>query len=184
MSFAAKDRFFDQCSNLLKDSSPTVAGAVRHQQALLRRLAGHQTVKGLVDAQSCSACGSINIEAQIIPTNKRKRSTSLEGGNQDLAKGQVLLQKCMTCARCKKLVLDQPVGEPSLKKREVAEDTEISSKEAQSLGAANSAVKISSKKRAKARKEREGLKALLEKQQASSKRPNTFSLMDFMANPG
>jgi len=183
VSVAARDRFFDQCSQLLKSSSPTVAGAVRHEQVLLRGLARGQTAKELTKHQYCPACGGIEMEERTILVNQSNK-VPLEDGNQDPVEHRLLLQKCMRCARTMKLFMDERAVRPPPTNPEKAHNSYSTSADTPLPDASNSGIKVSSKKRAKARKDREGLKALLQKEQTSSKSSNMLSLMDFMAGPG
>lgn len=182
MATLAREKFLLQASALLKDSSPTIAQQSRLDLLSLQRLAGSDSRKG--PEKTCQACGSDDIESQKVKAELAKQSKSQRTLDTSSSMcPQIAIHKCRKCSRTSKEKLTI-IAVPSVPKIDNPSG-ELS--KSGSIDGNNRTLKVqktSSKKRAKERKDHEGLRAILNKRVDGSQSSNTFNLMDFMSSQG
>lgn len=180
VAYSAREKFLSRAAGLLHESDQPLADRCRHNCLSLQTLGGTSTPKA--SEGSCPACGCLDIEEREVfirqatkcPPDKTAAPTTSQ------PKHKLVLRVCRRCSRTVKQRLainttKRLVPGPSLSTLPVQE------RQGATITSVSQAAKISSKKRAKERKEKEGLKAMLDKNRESAKAPSSFSLMDFMS---
>lgn len=174
----ARERFLNDASAAFEDVSGSLADCLRHDVLSLQKFAGNSA--GRSGNRSCPVCGSVRVEQREVAIQKRAAQKSDQ---------RLTVQKCQVCKRSTKkrtkLVFEkQP-------EKQVCENLDtpvklnsktmtLSSRDSHSPSS-QPAIKSSSKKRAKERRDREGLKSILDKSKSTTNGPGSFSLMDFMS---
>lgn len=180
MATAARERFLSQASVSLQDSTFSLA-----QQLRLSLISLQDTTGGANRAKSsecCPVCGSLNVNLQTVKVLKTKRNSH---SPPDIATkretSRVDIYKCQTCFRSRKVPAKEPKPVPIQRSNVTVSDTSVGERDV-SKDRDSKVQKTSSKKRAKERKEREGLQALLSKKPDNARPTNSFDLMDFMSH--
>lgn len=173
-----RQRFLEQASESLQERSFSSADVCRHDAILLHRQGNASKSKSV--RHCCPACGSLSIEEKHVPA--MRKGASKPGKPADGAEQFVLLRKCRICSRTAKILKSpssEPKSQPPTMRLSTTEDISTAVKGDATTENASGA-RTSSKKRAKERRNREGLRAMLDKNQNAAKSPG-FSLMDFMS---
>lgn len=180
-----RERFLQDAAASLSGPSPTSAEHLRRNALLIQALKDGMSQPSPSDI--CPACGSLDIDSREVEVES-KRKTSLHGGpatTTEAAVRKLHVRRCRKCSRSVKHAVETAVPGPRKRTAEVQAEEEqpptidISSVHPQLPGA-----KASSKRRAKERKDREGLKAMMSKPKDKSDHASGFSLMDFMSSSG
>lgn len=181
MATGSRERFLAQATVSLRDSSPSSARQLMISLTHLQYLNGN--VNQSNTSRSCPACGSVNIETRTVEVARKskdgpqKLSTSATGSQAS----ELIISKCQTCSRARKVPLTTKKMKPL--QEQGTESSDVSANESRSVREPDSKVqKTSSKKRAKERKDRQGLQSLLGKRKDDTNSSNTFDLMDFMTS--
>lgn len=180
----ARSRFLYRSTKLLEDCGPTVAGALRIHELSFSSMSLSKRKRHSAAIQCCGICGSKEIEQRTVPVHTTK-ILKQRHEHQHFEKNQIVLCKCKRCGRTEKFPNIASVPDrvkPSTE--QVVKVSETPRVDAMDSASTNTpmAIKQSSKKRAKARKDREGLQALLKRGQADSEPTNRLSLRDFMSH--
>lgn len=184
----ARERFLNDASVILSGSCGALSDNLRLDAQALRGYGGSTTPRSR--AQCCLACGSQNLqEREVVSSNREvSKTVSLISDTKQEPGQTLLILKCQICKRTTKRRVKAPSRQATTPKQRfensesdhrIAAFTESASSAAPSL--AGTGAKSSSKKRAKQRKDREGLKAMLDKNKTSTNTLSGFSLMDFMS---
>lgn len=179
---AARKRFLNQSANLLVSSSPSTSAFLSAQTHTL-----FTSTPGNFEqvSETCIVCGSqlnpelaTDVDAKIR-IQKSSAANVVGTGNTTRLK----LQPCHTCGRTIKnrLLVQQTTSAHDQAQHLPAEDSKVrNSTHAGQNHGQSSEGRLSGKKRAKARKERQGLQALLDKSKKQSATAPSLNLMDFL----
>lgn len=181
MATARRERYLSESSALLQDSKVSVAQHLRLNLTLLQNVSGN--VDRSAQSKSCPACGSLEVELWTVKcaqtTNDESRTSTTAAA--DLQPSGLVIHKCQKCSRSRKVPLREPVPTPASETRSSA--SHMPKNELNNAKEVDAKVqKASSKKRAKERKSRQGLQALMGKKDDNTKSSNAFDLMDFMSS--
>ncbi|KAL2416669.1 hypothetical protein ABEF95_015052 [Exophiala dermatitidis] len=183
-----RTKFLHNSARMILLSSPSTSRYLAHQSVELDYA---QSTKSSSSAENvCAACGNLLLpgwtaSTRIVTRITASRSKTTPRSNNDRKK--ILSRKCITCQRVSKQVADISVG---ARRRRPTSAASVSDRrhmdvvpaESPAESAPEKTTKTSSKKRAKARKDREGLQALLNKS-AQNKTGPSLNLMDLMRRP-
>ena len=177
MANQQRARFLTRASQHLFATSPSTSAHLSSEHIAFSR----STQNRMVIEQACGGCGTLAVHGVTTSTVPKKKFPGHGPKNAKRTdRPRSMRTSCHTCRRVTKRTLSVA---PKPKRHSLKSTTaEIVEKPVDNPPAlakqSTSDVKTNSKKRAKARKDREGLRALLDKPQESSMRPN-LSLMDF-----
>lgn len=162
----AREKFLAEASAYLDTRCQPLANECRHQAAVLRAKSSKDP--DFTQLQ-CSACGSLDIHENMVVKSRSANECKLQ------------LLKCQWCLRTTKRQVRMKPSEKS--KPEIRAKASIASRTASESSEAQTTGKISSKKRAKERRN-QGLQAILEKSKEPVQKPTSFGLLDFMSKKG
>ena len=171
--------FLENSSRYLAVSSPTTSAHLMTERLALNSNGERASTKAL-RGNVCNACGTLIILGWNAMMGQRQQTTSTATQKQIRKSRRKLIQVCRVCLRetvNALAVIPNPVK--ATQPRSSASMTSNQATEAP-RGASKGAEKASSKQRAKARKEKSGLQALLNKSKQDSATSSTLDLMDFM----
>lgn len=179
-----RERFLQRAAETLSSSSPTSAEQFRRDALLLR--GSREDTHQLALSECCPACGSIGVESRHVDVKgKRGQPSSAASAAGPGAQARKLLTR--ECRRCLRSVKQYGAAARATSSRQTAQipviEMEAPATDRPATASSLSGTKVSSKKRAKERKDREGLKATMDKSKDKSSAPG-FSLMDFMSTKG
>lgn len=178
MATGPRERFLAQASVSLRDAAPSVAQQLRINGQYISTF--HGIDKQSTQGQSCQICGSVKIETRTVKIPEKFYSPKHASRLTALRLSELVISKCQTCLRSRKVPMRETKTELS---QDNTQSSETSANAPSNLKGSSSKVqKTSSKKRAKERKNREGLQTLLAKASANTRPSNTFDLMDFMSS--
>ncbi|EXJ74815.1 uncharacterized protein A1O5_01511 [Cladophialophora psammophila CBS 110553] len=179
---AVRVRFLQDSARMLCLSAPSTSRQLLHESVEL--VHGGSSHGDRRPGDTCTTCGSLLLPGWTASTKitDTKTKTSKKGHPQKRKpRRKVQSQRCSLCYRVTRAVIT--MGSSHRAKKEQLNSTvsgerpeEITESAGSALG---KATKSSSKKRAKARKDREGLQALLNRSMQTQGVPN-LSLMDLM----
>lgn len=173
-----RSRYLADGAHLLRRTSQTTSSVLSYDcQSIGSRWPNK--VSDMNRSAFCGACGSLKI---IHKTIKRLRSKSTAPATAVQSKLSTEKAHCFsqTCPRCHRSVrIQQPPSFKTLQTVELVQRHETIPITSSPMGAEKTQAKLTSKQRAKTRKERTGLQGLLSSQRPSNS-PQTFDLMDFM----
>lgn len=173
----------------LQDAAASLPGSDASSADYLRRNA--LSIRALRDgtcqpapSACCSACGSLEIESRHVELKNKQMNPS--GANLATKIGaeaqRLYIRKCRKCSRSTKHPVTAAGTKPGKQIAEIdANGDEAKTTDTPVLAPRPPSAKSSSKKRAKERKDREGLKAVMAKPKDKSSAAG-FSLMDFMSS--
>lgn len=178
---AVRVRFMEKAAHLSYTRSPsTSAHLLVEKQALMR---SSPTSMRSQSVQACQRCGTIALSVWK-PQRAVAKSTKKSSRRKSPAKHMIktVVRRCDACGRVAKLSIDPKAQLPrSLKVRDSL--SVLAGSEFHSFPSSNfqprEEPRLSSKKRAKARKDREGLQAMLHKQKPKLA-AGQMTFMDFM----
>lgn len=176
----ARARFLQDSARMLFLSSASTSRLLSFQSLELAHMRNSSEQKNGVNA--CTACGGLLIpgwttKIKIVTSKVQRKRAALP--NEGDIRTKLVSRQCSFCKRVTRETTDQqwkPRGRQN--KSSAAPPPPAEETVHEEIGA-EKASKVSSKKRAKARKEREGLQALLNKS-AQSKGSPGLSLLDMM----
>ena len=170
----AKESFLLEAAAYLDTRSQSFANEYRHEAASLHKIAG-KCIPDRTELE-CSACGSRDVGKRMISVRRKLRAR----GEGDF---ELQLLKCHSCSRTTKTRIQsaRSMTQANVEVAVTVKDNPDSLTKPQS--AHSGLAKVSSKKRAKDRKNREGLQAMLESKSkiGPPPKPTTFGLLDFMS---
>lgn len=179
-----RERFLQEAAASLSGSSPTSADHFRRNAALIR--ATREGASQSPSSGCCPACGSLDIGSRDVEV-KRKRKNPAEGHptfDKQVEAQRLHIRKCRKCSRSVRRIVRVAVSNPGPQITDFrAEKKETPTVEVPFPAPQPQATKSSSKKRAKERKDREGLRAMMDESKDKST-TSGFSLMDFMSSSG
>jgi len=178
-----RQRFLQNAAASLSGPSPSSAEHLRRNFLSIRAL--QDGAPQLDSSDFCPACGSSDIQSQEVEVKSKRKGSSRGCSTTDTeAEVQKLqVRKCRKCSRSVKHAVKAAVANPRKDIAEVPSEREQSlTTDVSSLHPQLPHAKASSKKRAKDRKDREGLKAMMSKSKDKSQNASGFSLMDFMTS--
>ena len=177
----ARASFLDKAAHLTCSRSPsTSAHLISERQALTRSL---QNGARSASAQACQRCGTIATSVWK-PKRATTKSTKKSPGLKPLPKliVRAVMRRCDACGKVAKLSVD-PKAAPSRSLKVRRSLPTLAGPELRSSPTSDALPreepKLSSKKRAKAKKDREGLQAMLNKKRPSYM-TQQMNLLDFM----
>jgi len=180
-----RERFLQDAAASLSGPGSTSAEHLRRNALLIQALKDGASQPTSSDI--CPACGSMDIESREVKI-KSKRKPSSRGGpatTTEAAVQKLHVRKCRKCSRSVKRAVETAVPSPRKRTAEVqAEEEQPRTIDISSVHPQLPSTKASSKRRAKERKDREGLKAMMAKSKDKSDHASGFSLMDFMSSSG
>jgi hypothetical protein len=178
-----KTTFLEDAAKSIATTSPSTASYLASESVQLKLDGGPQH-EGSTDHQRqtfCAACGSVfipgwncfmargdKVSTLNTPTNARRRTISY---------------RCLTCHSRTDFILPSPKRVDSKKQvQNVVRSAAlcVDEKHPKSSDPTIAPIKTSSKKKAKARREKAGLRSLLKKSKEESRAPPQLSLMDLM----
>lgn len=129
----------------------------------------------------CSGCGTILLPQWTMERTFRTKKVESKGKNHNRKslRSKVLSQRCSTCYRVTKTTALLVPNTRTTKEKPSEVSDERREEAPTPVPNTNKEIKSSSKKRAKTRKDREGLQALLKKSEKASLTP-TLNLIDLM----
>jgi hypothetical protein len=169
----ARERFLQGAAQMMRIYSPSTSAFLAAQK---------QSMQEIPDEYFCLSCGAVNMKAWRIET---KQTRPVQQHYKSKAKNSILgtrfaIRRCDVCSRVSKQSLDHP---PKLTKPPKVDPLhalqERKDYKVPSEASMVSQSKLSSKKRAKARKDREGLQALLDRSK-SDRLSSRLTLTDLM----
>lgn len=170
---AARERYLAEASGFLTTKCQLAANECRYEGASLRRRAGRDAPEQ--SELQCLACGSVEVHERMVSTTIKSR-----GKGDKHSESELRLLKCQTCSRTtKKRIQARP--SKALKTDTLERVDNLPTSAMKTADSHITSGKTSSKKRAKDRKNREGLQAMLEKNKEPAHKPTTFGLLDFMS---
>ena len=176
---SARSRYLSAAADLLQSDSITCADNYRQSAVLLQKLSGSSSIKSV--SQSCPTCGSVKVEAREVVARKKVRQPSARTPAlaETEAEHKLLLRKCQKCLRTTKREFARKPMTP------VARPTQTTVTRVEAIAKAATpplaSAKVSSKKRAKERRDREGLRAMLDKNKTTAQTQSSLGLLDFMS---
>lgn len=180
MTILARERFLSQTSVSLQDSIPSLAQQLRLSLQSLQNINGssNRTNPG----ECCPVCGSRNVELKTVEVRRTNNNAQNSSSVAAEEHGPCLdIYRCQTCSRSVKMPVQESKPDPAQKSMVPTGNASVDKPNA--IKDRDSKVqKTSSKKRAKDRKDRQGLQALLSKKPDSPRPVGSFDLMDFMAS--
>lgn len=180
MATTAREGFLSEASVSLQDSAPSLSQQLRLASLSLQNLSG---VAIRSDSERyCPTCGSLDIDSKTVEVRRTKKNTQNSSTTlRTPESSSIVIYKCRVCSRSKKVPVQETGPTPVQKLKAPNSDVQLSDQDA-NKERDSKVQKTSSKKRAKERKDREGLQALLSKKPDSTRPTNSFDLMDFMLN--
>jgi len=180
-----RECFLNDVASLLSVPSPSSADHLRQDATVIRALRDDSSQPSHSD--SCPVCGSSDIELQHREVGSQPRGSSAGDPITEMTvRTQILhIRKCRQCSRSVKRIVTKVIADIK-QTDEASTERGISWTTSEPSSASQlPSAKSSSKKRAKERKDREGLKAMMSKSKDNSKSSASgFSLMDFMSRSG
>jgi len=179
-----RERFLQEAAASLSAPVPNSAEHLRRNALLVRALRDGVSQTSVSDC--CPACGSLNIESRYVEVKRKRRKPAgvCPTSEKQVKTPRIHIRKCRRCSRSIRRIVRAAISNPGLQITESpAERKEASTVDVPFPTPQLQSTKSSSKKRAKERKDREGLSATME---ASKDKSSTsgFSLMDFMSSSG
>ena len=172
--------FLQASARILFLSSPSTS---RHLSFQGLELADLQTPSGAYQSrEACSACGNLLTPGWTSRTKavtrllKRRQVTRPE---KEQARGKTISKQCQVCLRTSRETRILQLDTRKRQSRPSADFRKPVEEPIQDQPVVEKSSKVSSKKRAKARKDREGLQALLNKSTQNKPSPS-LNLMDLM----
>jgi hypothetical protein len=173
--------FLESSSRYMAISSPSTSAHLMTERIALRTDSEHAAAKDLRD-NVCNACGTLMVLGWNATMGHGQKPCSNTTQRPIRKRQRRLIQVCRVCHRQTVTALGvkvnavkggQPTSSPSTTSKHPVEAPATLNKAAE---------KTSGKQRAKARKEKSGLQALLNKSKQTSASSSTFKLdlMDFM----
>ncbi|EXJ94113.1 hypothetical protein A1O1_02506 [Capronia coronata CBS 617.96] len=192
-----RTRFLQSSARMIFLASPSTSRHLSYQSSELEHTRSHGTTSRAARTV-CEACGTLLLPGWTASTRfgtQRTTTTSQATVDEKIRRKTVSL-KCSACHRVTKQTaeikpnargsrrLKPPVRGQKRLQPSVPGDQEKETvhDELSTDNSADKSTKLSSKKRAKARKDRQGLQALLNKSAQNRSRP-TLNLMDLMKRP-
>jgi len=184
-----KASFLENAAKLLAQRSPSTSAFLGTQVIETLVTAGTQLSRKLSDC--CHGCGALMVPgwtSAVASSRYLNQRASRPQSKAAIAKPRASLHRCLRCNRAAKVIKTQS-SRPRRSSKKPMEPIALSSRELQpilepitcaSKIEEKSEAKTNSKKRAKARKDREGLQALLSQSRTNTQPNSTFDLMDFM----
>jgi hypothetical protein len=169
----ARDKFLQGAAQMMRIHSPSISAFLSAQR---------QSAREIPDECFCLTCGAVNIKAWQIKTRQtrpvQQHCKSKEKGSR--LETRFAIRRCNVCGRVSKQLLDHPpkIAKP-LKVEILHALQERKCEKVPSEPSTVSQSKLNSKKRAKARKDREGLQALLDRSR-SEQSSSRLTLTDLM----
>lgn len=175
-----RERFLQRAAELISDASPNIADQYRHDASLIRGF--KESVSRPVHNGSCPVCGSLRVVSRHAEVKRRwpMRNVAHNVVERSSEASRLHIRKCQRCSRSVKSPVKVSASVASTSIPSIPATKEASTRDKPFNEPVTASTKPSSKKRAKERKDREGLKALLDKSKAKSS-GSGFSLMDFMS---
>ena len=175
---STRERFMQEAAASLSALSPTSAEHLRRNALLVRAL--RDGVSHSLVSDCCPACGSLDIETRHVEVKRKRRKLST--ADKQIEAQRLHIRKCRKCSRSLRRIVKPAVSMPGMQITESrAKKQEAPTIDVPSPTPQPQSTKSSSKKRAKERKDREGLKAMMEGTKDKSS-TSGFSLMDFMSS--
>ena len=179
-----RERYLGRAALLLQDTDEAIANECRHNAQNLQKLV-KSTSSNVTDTQQCcSACGSTALETRVALV-KTKRETSRRTDAVKHEDFDLRLSKCQSCFRTTKKRRRKSLSESTAVQVDAPATSHLktdTSPGPQSDPSRNLSTKPSNKKRAKERKNREGLQAmLLNESKNTASKSASFDLMNFMS---
>ncbi|EHY54055.1 hypothetical protein HRR83_004703 [Exophiala dermatitidis] len=182
-----RTKFLHNSARMILLSSPSTSRYLAHQSVELDYA---QSTKSSSSAETvCAACGNLLLPGWTASTRivTRTTATTSKTTSRSNNRKKILSRRCATCQRISKQVADISVDARRRRRTPAASVSEhrhmdVVPAESPAESAPEKTTKTSSKKRAKARKDREGLQALLNKS-AQNKTGPSLNLMDLMRQP-
>jgi RNAse P Rpr2/Rpp21/SNM1 subunit domain len=168
--------FLESSSQYLAASTPsTSAHLMTERLALLSE--DEQKQKDILRHNVCSACGTATTLGWTATTARQTRSTRRQVGGR---KERIIVCVCLVCHR--ESVTTLPVAPKAVKTAQAKSMEPMSSRmEVRTSPTISEKIEnASNKRRAKTRKEKSGLQALLNKSKQITTASSTLDLMDFM----
>lgn len=180
MATAAREKFLFQASVSSQELTPSLAQQLRLSLQSLQDIAGGANRSNY--GQYCPICGSLDVSSRTVEVQKKKKASQSIPATAIKPKHPSLdIYKCQKCFRSRKVPAKGPTPESITKPNIPIDNVSVGEREV-SKDRDSKVQKTSSKKRAKQRKEREGLQALLSKKSDNARPANSFDLMDFMSS--
>jgi hypothetical protein len=173
-------RYLQSSARMLFLSS---ASTSQHLSAQCLELAHSRSTPAWKEAvNACEACGGFLVPGWTtsikVVTSKAKRNPTAQQKDGGLRR-KLLSRRCLFCNRVTKETVDQQWKRKDRQAQSPAVSHPPVAESPQDEPVAEKSSKLSSKKRARARKDREGLQALLNKS-AQTKSAPSLNLMDLM----
>jgi hypothetical protein len=178
---ASRSSFLENAARYMFARSPSTSAHLSSESLALTSLIRDKETSG--DKAVCQSCGTIALEAwKPLPVTAVVRQASRRISNTARPSRRIAVRRCVACGKLSKLQLEARQKPGRSKKLELTQPRPI--KKALSPAPTSSAhpdqeTKLSSKKRARARKDREGLRELLNKSNLGTSK-STLGLLDFM----
>lgn len=180
-----RTKFLQSSARMILLSSPSTSRYLSSQSVELEHSRAILPSTGRENV--CAACGNLLVPGwtSSMRTATEKEATKPRLVSEFKIRRRKLSQKCSSCHRISKQTTELKPNPRNLRRRP-AVSTHATGKAAHeelpAEDAADKSTKVSSKKRAKARKDRQGLQALLDKSTQNKPRGG-LNLMDFMKRP-
>ncbi|EXJ92369.1 hypothetical protein A1O3_00919 [Capronia epimyces CBS 606.96] len=180
-----RTRFLQRSARIILLSSPSTSRHLSSQSVELQHSRSSLTSSAANNV--CAACGSLLLPGWTVSTRSATQTAVAKPQTtaQKKIRRKILSRKCSSCHR-----VSRQTAEIKKDVRSLTRQPQISSRlnekpvrdELPADAAQEKSTKLSSKKRARARKDREGLQSLLDRS-AQNKSSLGLSLMDFMRRP-
>lgn len=168
--------FLDESSRNLAAAAPSTSAHLMTQRlALLSE--DERKPANILRHNVCSACGTLTALGWTARTARKSRSTQQQFKGK---KPHKMIQVCLVCDR--ETVTDLHMAPKAVKTAQSKSTGAMSSRPEPGtpLAISDTGEKASSKRRAKTRKEKSGLQALLNQRKQTTTASSTLDLLDFM----
>jgi RNAse P Rpr2/Rpp21/SNM1 subunit domain len=178
-----KTTFLEDAAKSIATTSPSTASYLASESVQLKLDGGPQD-EGSTDQQRqtfCTACGSVFIPGWNCLMARGDKVFALNTPNK--ARRHTISYRCLACHYRTDFILPSPKRVDSKKQvKNVVRSAAfcVKEKHPKSSDPTTTPMKTSSKKKAKARREKAGLQSLLKKSKEETIAPPQLSLMDFM----
>jgi hypothetical protein len=168
----ARNKFLRGAAQTMCASSPSTSAFLAAQR---------QSTREIPEKEFCLICGAVNMKTWQIKSRKTRRAQKNKNSKEKRSRhdARFATRSCNTCGRVSKQSLEH---QPRLTKQTRVDSLQkLPERRVERVPSESTTVsqtKLSSKKRAKARKDREGLQALLNR--SKSEHSSRLTLTDLM----